>query len=145
MVYTLEDICNKLQNKNYKITPQRQDILKILINSVGKHLSAEEVYNIVKKENLEIGLATVYRTLDLLVDIDVLQKLNFDDGRTRYEFNDSKVHHHHHLICLSCGKVSEFEDDLLEILESAISEKCGFSVVDHKVKFYGFCKDCQKN
>jgi Fur family ferric uptake transcriptional regulator len=145
MTYTLDDICKKLQHKNYKITPQRQEILKTLLNNVGKHLSAEEVYNIVKEENLEIGLATVYRTLELLSDIDVLQKLNFDDGKTRYEFNDNEIHHHHHLICLNCSKVSEFEDDLLDTLEANILEKCNFKVVDHKVKFYGYCKDCNKS
>jgi Fur family ferric uptake transcriptional regulator len=141
--YSLEEICRKLQKKKYKITPQRQIILKTFINNVGKHLSAEEVYKIVKKNNPEIGLATIYRTLDLLAEIDVLQKINFDEGKSRYEFNDDSSHHHHHLICVKCGKVLEFEDDLLESIEKEISKKSNFEILDHKVKFYGYCEDCR--
>ncbi len=141
--FSLEEICRILQKKKYKITPQRQIILKAFINNIEKHLSAEEVFKIVKKNNPEIGLATVYRTLDLLADIDILQKINFDEGKSRYELNDGNSHHHHHLICVKCGKVLEFEDDLLESLEEKISKKSNFQILDHKVKFYGYCENCK--
>nr|WP_277998253.1 Fur family transcriptional regulator [Zhaonella formicivorans] len=143
MNQSLEDIYKRLHEKEYKITPQRQVILKAFLEHVEEHLSAEEVYKIVKEKNPEIGLATVYRTLDLLAELDILQKMDFGDGKSRYEFNDQEVHHHHHLICLKCGHVEEFEDDLLETLEAAISRKTNFEVLDHQLKFYGYCQKCR--
>ncbi|MDS1030813.1 transcriptional repressor [Bacillota bacterium LX-D] len=141
---SLEKIFKKLHDKDYKVTPQRQVILKAFLENAQQHLSAEEVYKIVKGSHPEIGLATVYRTLDLFADLDVLQKIQFGDGKSRYEFNDQEVHHHHHLICLRCGYVEEFEDDLLETLEAAINRKKNFEIVDHQLKFYGFCRKCSQ-
>lgn len=138
----LEAIYRRLHNSDYKITPQRKLILKTFIENTNKHLSAEEVYNLVKETHPEIGLATIYRTLDLLAELGVLQKLNFDDGRSRYEFTEQNMHHHHHMICLRCGNVEEFEDDLLETLEAMIAKRTNFKITDHHLKIYGFCADC---
>lgn len=143
MGQTFETICSKLNEKDYKITSQRRVILKALLDNGEGHLSAEDVYNLVKLKNPEIGLATVYRTLELLAEMEVLQKMNFGDGRSRYELNEGEVHHHHHLICLNCGLVTEFTDDLLETLEEAIASKSGFKIVDHDLKFYGLCEKCR--
>jgi len=136
-------MCEKLHEKAYKITPQRTIILRAFIDQGEGHLSAEDVYNLVKTKNPDIGLATVYRTLELLADLEILQKMDFGDGRSRYEFSNQEVHHHHHLICLKCHRVSEFDDDLLETLEAVIARKSNFKVVDHDLKVYGLCKDCQ--
>ncbi|MDW7674852.1 MAG: Fur family transcriptional regulator [Bacillota bacterium] len=144
MTLSIEDVCEKLHEHDYKITPQRRIILKVFLDNLEHHLSAEEIYNIVKETHPEIGLATVYRTLDLLAELEVLQRVNFGDGRSRYEFSDREVHHHHHLICLGCGEVTEFDDDKLEVLEKTISEKSSFKIVDHQLKFYGYCNKCQK-
>lgn len=143
MGQTFETICCKLNEKDYKLTSQRRVILKALLENGEGHLSAEDVYNLVKLKNPEIGLATVYRTLELLAEMEVLQKMNFGDGRSRYELNEGEVHHHHHLICLNCGLVTEFTDDLLETLEEAIASKSGFKIVDHDLKFYGLCQKCR--
>jgi Fur family ferric uptake transcriptional regulator len=140
---SLEIIYKKLHENDYKITPQRRVILKVFLDNVEHHLSAEEIYNIVRVTNPEIGLATVYRTLDLLAELEILQKVNFGDGRSRYEFSDTEVHHHHHLICLKCCEVTEFDDDKLEELEAAIGKKSGFKIIDHQVKFFGYCQKCQ--
>ncbi|KUK11464.1 MAG: Ferric uptake regulator, Fur family [Clostridia bacterium 41_269] len=143
MVMNFDAICSKLKNENYKITPQREIIIHILLNNEDKHLSAEEIYDMAKKINPDVGMTTIYRTLDLLVELGVLQKLEFGDGRTRYELNNEDMHHHHHLICLKCGEVQEFEQDLLEALEEKILEKKDFLIVDHKLKFYGICRKCR--
>jgi len=140
----LEEIKTRLKAKDYKITPQRKVIINAFAENMEKHLSAEDVYQIVRQSHPEIGLATVYRTLDLLAELQILKKMNFGDGRFRYEFCESDDHHHHHLICLGCDKVTEFEDDLLESLEAIISKKTGFKIVDHQLKFYGYCAECQK-
>jgi len=142
----MSDIRQKFQEKQYKLTPQRQIILQTFVEHQEKHLSAEDVHVLVRQHSSEIGLATVYRTLELLSELEVLQKMDFGDGRSRYEINEKNTpHHHHHLICIACGKVKEFEDDLLETLENVISKKSNFMIVDHQVKFYGYCQECKGN
>ena len=91
-------------------------------------------------------MATVYRTLDLFTEMDLLKKLDFDDGCSRYELNDrdNEGHFHHHLICMGCGKVWECQDDLLETLESILQKRLHFHTVDHQLKVYGYCEDCEK-
>lgn len=139
----MESIAKKMADKDYKLTPQRKKIVKVFQDNPNRHLSAEDVFGIVKEIYPEIGLATIYRTLDLLSELEVLQRMDFGDGRSRYELNDGSVHHHHHLICIKCGKVLEFEDDLLESLEEAIAQKGNFKIIDHHLKFYGYCEECR--
>lgn len=133
-----------LKENGYKLTPQRRATLEVLLNNQGEHLSTEEIYTKVRKTHPEIGLATVYRTMLLLEELGLLIKHNFEDGRNRYELSHpDEDHDHHHLICLKCGQVSEVEEDLLGSLEEIIENKHGFRVINHKVKFYGHCKNCQ--
>ncbi|MFA5576440.1 MAG: Fur family transcriptional regulator [Tissierellaceae bacterium] len=137
-------IKGKLQNNGYKLTTQRRAILKAMIENQDDHLSIDEIYNIVRKEYPELGIATVYRTLQLFEKLDIVYKLNFDDGCSRFELSsESDSHHHHHLICLKCGKVTEVKIDLLEALEGEIEREGQFTIVDHNVKFYGYCSDCK--
>lgn len=135
-----------LKGKGLKVTNQRIAILEVLQERPGRHLTAEEIYEFVKEDYPDIGLATVYRTIQLLSELELIDKLNLDDGYARYEVGKSgKIptsHRHHHLICLECGKVISFEDDLLETLENRIKELMEFEVKDHEVKLYGNCKDC---
>ncbi|MDA8227907.1 MAG: Fur family transcriptional regulator [Desulfitobacterium hafniense] len=138
-----EQICERLRNHSYKLTPQRQTILKTFLENIDQHLSAEDVYQLVKNQYPDIGIATVYRTLDILAELGILQKNDFGDGRSRYEFSSRNEHHHHHLICLRCGEVAEFDDDLLESLEAVIFKRSQFKVMDHDLKFFGYCQKCQ--
>jgi len=136
----------KLHERRYKLTPQRIQILQAFLDNHTQHLCAEDVYGILRSKSSEIGLATIYRTLELLSELEVLHKMDFGDGCSRYEINETSVpHHHHHLICLECGKVKEFEGDLLETLEAMVAEKSNFRIVDHQLKFYGYCQECQKD
>ncbi len=142
----LINLREKLHEKHYKLTPQRQKILEVFLSHPDKHLSADEVYGMVRQHAPETGLATVYRTLEILSSLDILKKLDFGDGCSRYEINEETTpHHHHHLICRRCGIVKEFEEDLLETLETVISRKSNFFITDHEVKFFGYCQECQKN
>ncbi|GMQ64021.1 Fur family transcriptional regulator [Vallitalea maricola] len=147
MSVSSEDFKRMLKEKGFKLTTQRRTVLDVLQNNEGDHLTAEEIYEIVRKKCPEIGLATVYRTIQLLHELKLIDKLNLDDGFIRYEigkFNDDNHHHHHHhLICESCGKVIEVEDDLMESIEEGFEAKYDFKVTDHKVKFYGICKNCK--
>jgi len=144
--FTMEDLRKKLQERQNKMTPQRREVLQIFLDHPGEHLSAEDVHDILRQSKSDIGLATVYRTLDLLSDLDILLKLKLDDRFSSYEINttDPSVHHHHHLICAKCDKVIEFEDDLLEELEQKIESQLGFHVLNHEVKFIGYCKECRE-
>lgn len=143
--FTMDDLKQRLQKHQHKMTPQRKIVLQIFLDHPDEHLSAEDVHDLLRESHEEIGLATVYRSLELLSELGILQKLEFGDGCNRYEVNtaDPNHHHHHHLICTQCGKVQEFSDDLLDDLEADIEKKMGFKVCDHQVKFFGICKECQ--
>lgn len=146
-LFRLQDLRGRLSERNYKMTPQRKEILQIFIDSnEEKHLSAEEVHELLKQKDFDFGLATVYRNVELLNRLGILNRVDFGDGRTRYELStsDPQLHQHHHLICLKCKKIIEFDEDLLEYLESYISKKSGFQILNHEVKFFGYCSDCRK-
>ncbi len=138
-----------LKEKGLKVTNQRVLVLDALANSSDEHLTAEQIYDLVRTEYPEIGLATVYRTIQLLLDLNLIDKINLDDGYVRYEIATDKEcqsgHHHHHLVCMECGSIYSFEDDLLENLEKCIMQKMGFEVVDHEVKLYGYCDKCRSS
>lgn len=136
-----------LKEKGLKVTSQRLLVLEIMAEHPGEHLTAEQIFDLVRVQYPEIGLATIYRTVQVLVDLRLIDKVSFDDGFARYElgeFDGEQKHHHHHAICRQCGQVISFEDDLLEALERAVYDRMGFTVVDHEVKLYGYCKECRK-
>lgn len=135
----------ELKKKGYKLTPQRRSIVDTIIENEGQHLTAEEIYDKVKKDCPEIGLATVYRTILVLEELGVISRLDLNDGCSRYEIiHSNEAHRHHHLICNVCSSVSEVQDDLLEELETSIEKQYKFKIIDHSLKFYGICDVCQK-
>ncbi|NLW22364.1 MAG: transcriptional repressor [Tissierellia bacterium] len=140
----MESVKDKFREEGYKLTTQRRAILDVIVENHEKHLNPEEIYDIVKLKYPEIGIATVYRTLQLLEKLNIVYKVNFDDGYNRYELNyDSENHQHHHLICLKCGEVVEVKLDLLENLENQIETENDFKIIDHNVKFFGYCAKCR--
>lgn len=137
---------DNLKEKGYKLTPQRRAIVDIMIENEGKHLTAEEIYDLVKVTCPEIGLATVYRTILLLEEIGILSKIDLGDNCSRFELvHEEESHHHHHLICTECGEIIEVEGDLLDVLEGNIENKYKFKITNHSLKFFGLCNNCQKN
>lgn len=135
----------KLKETGFKITPQRRAIVETLLKNKDEHLSSEEIYDLVRVDCPEIGLATVYRTMQLLDEVGAISKLNLDDGCIRYEIDldDSDSHNHHHLICKNCGKIIEVKEDLLDSIELEIQKLYKFSIIDHDLKFYGLCESCK--
>ena len=134
----------------YRMTIPREIILQVLDES-KEHLSAEDIYMGVHHVYPAIGLATVYRTLDLLVNMGLVARLDFGDGRARYELtrgSKEPVHHHHHLICTKCGRVIDYIDfideelELFKRTERTLSKKYNFEIKSHKVQFYGLCDKC---
>lgn len=142
-----EDFEKILKEHGLKKTKQRILVLETLASCGDRHLTAEEIYEIVKAEFPEIGLATVYRTIQLLLELKLVESIQLGDGYVRYEIGrigGQEAHHHHHLICLECGKVISFRDDLLDELEKRIKESVSFQVINHEVKLYGYCESCLK-
>ena len=129
---------------SYKLTPQREATVRVLENEED-HLSAEDVYLLVKEKSPEIGLATVYRTLELLSELKVVDKINFGDGVSRYDLRQEGAAFHHHLICTQCGAVQEIQEDLLGEVERKVERDWSFKVKDHRLTFHGICKNCQEN
>ncbi len=134
----------KLRAREIRFTTRRELVLKVFLENSDKHLSAEEIYNLVKIKAPNMGLATVYRTLELFLEFDFIHAIDFGDGRKRYELGaaEKDAHRHHHLICTECGGVTEVNEDLLEELESRVNKQHDFMVTDHQLKIFGICKKC---
>jgi len=135
-----------LRNSGYKLTPQRQLIIDVLLENNQSHLSAEDIYQLTVEVSPELSLATIYRTLELLTELKVVKQVNFGDGLMRYELgDDSDLHHHHHLVCVVCQKIEEFNEDWLGEIEDRIEQEHGFQILDHRLIFQGICSNCRKN
>jgi len=128
-----------IQRKGLKTTRQRNTIISVFFRLRG-HISVEELLNEVKKVNSRIGYATVYRTLHLLVESNLVEERRFGDGLARYE-GHSDVEHHDHMICLECGMISEFFNPRLEALQDKLAEENNFQIYRHRLELYGACKD----
>lgn len=142
-----EKVKDLLREKGLKVTSQRLMVLNILSTHGDEHLTVEEIYDLAKEESPEIGLATIYRTVQVLLELHVIEKVTFDDGFARYELNGEETgsgHRHHHAICTQCGKVYFLETDLLDTLEKQVFKSLGFEVTDHEVKLYGLCSACRR-
>ncbi|HBV22439.1 MAG TPA: transcriptional repressor [Jeotgalicoccus sp.] len=140
----IERIKEALHDARYKLTPQREVTVRVLLENESSHLSAEDVFMKVKDKYPEIGLATVYRTLELLNELNVLDKVNFGDGVSRYDLRkEGAQHFHHHLICIHCGSVEEVEEDLLTDVEKIVTRDFNFDIIDHRLTFHGVCKLCK--
>ena len=128
-----------IQRKGLKTTRQRNTIVSVFFRLRG-HISVEELLNEVKKVNSRIGYATVYRTLHLLVESNLVEERRFGDGLARYE-GHSDVEHHDHMICLDCGEIFEFFNPRLEALQEKLAEENNFKIYRHRLELYGTCKD----
>ncbi|OUR70489.1 transcriptional repressor [Arcobacter sp. 31_11_sub10_T18] len=139
----IEELKKIVKQKGLKYTEQREIVLNVLINATD-HLSAEEVYNEIKKSYPEsnIGIATVYRALSFLEEVHLIASIAFGTEGKKYESNAKA--HHDHLICTSCGKIIEFLDNEIEKRQDKIAKKNNFKIVSHSMQLYGTCEDCSK-
>ena len=132
-----------LSEKGFRMTSQREAVLRTLEACEGEHLTVEEIYNRTREQAPDIGIATVYRTLQLLTDIGFLTRDYLGDNTVRYEISrEEEPHGHHHLVCLSCGAILETEADLMEAIEDMLQRKYGFEIVNHRIQFLGYCAAC---
>ena len=132
-----------LLNQGLKSTQQRELILEEFLRA-GSHLSTEDLYLRLRKKNPRIGYATVHRTLKLFAECGIAEQRHFGDGQARYEASDQDEHHDH-LICVTCGRIVEFEDPRIEHLQVEVAAEHGFSIERHRLELYGFCSDCSQS
>ncbi len=138
----LEEFKKLLKNNGLKFTAQREAILQTLYDN-PKHFTSESLYLLVKQSypKLNIGITTVYRTLNLLEDNGLVTSISL--GVQGKKFEIALKPHHDHLICEKCGKIVEFEDDEIEQLQHDIANMYEFQLTNHLMQLYGHCKECQ--
>lgn len=136
----LENFKKSVSKSGYKNSIQKDYILKILYFS-DDHLSAEQIVNLAKTlYKIDMGIATVYRTVKFFESMNIVNSLDVGDGAKRYELNISI--HHDHMICTNCNKIIEFTDDLIEDQQIKVAKDNNFLLKDHIMTIYGLCEDC---
>lgn len=131
-----------IQKAGLRRTSQRDLILEIFL-ATEEHLSSEDLYWLVQKQDPSVGHTTVYRTLKLLAEAGLAREVRFGDGKTYYEHHYNHEHHDH-LICTECGRIIEFLSAEIEELQDRMAEKYGFLLTNHSLRMWGICEDCQK-
>ena len=135
-----EELVAKLRKRDYRLTPQRIALLRLLAASNG-HPSAHELYDQMKEQFPTTSLATVYKTLNVLKEIDEVLELGFSGDDNRYDGN--KPYPHPHLICIRCHKILDSEVNLDQGLIQKVAQSSGYQIVGHRLDFYGLCPECK--
>lgn len=130
-----------IKKAGLKVTLPRVKILEIMENSSMRHLSAEDVYKQLLESGEEVGLATVYRVLTQFEGAGLVSRHHFEGGHSVFELEQGK--HHDHIVCVKCGKIEEFVDEVIEQRQRDIAERAGFDITDHCLYIYGICKSCK--
>ncbi len=131
-----------LKKAGLKATLPRIKILNILESSPARHMSAEDVYKALLEGGEEVGLATVYRVLTQFEAAGLVERHHFEGGHSIFELNDGD--HHDHILCVKCGRVDEFMDDVIEQRQHQIAEEKGYNITSHSLYIFGICRKCQK-
>ncbi|PHS72661.1 MAG: ferric iron uptake transcriptional regulator [Cycloclasticus sp.] len=131
-----------IRSAGLKVTLPRLKILDMLENSGNKHLSAENVYKALLDEGEEVGLATVYRVLTQFESAGLVKRHHFEGGNSVFELNQGE--HHDHILCVKCGRVDEFQDEVIEQRQLDIAKQKGYKMTDHSLYIYGVCSGCTK-
>lgn len=131
-----------LKKAGLKATLPRVRVLQLLENSEQRHMSAEDVYKFLLDSGEDVGLATVYRVLTQFEAAGLVSRHHFEGGLSVFELNEGR--HHDHVVCIKCGKIEEFTDDIIEERQRSIAKLKGFDMTDHCLYIYGICHGCQK-
>jgi Fur family ferric uptake transcriptional regulator len=132
---------SELRKAGLKVTLPRMKILDILEHTSSRHQSAEDVYKALLDSGEDIGLATVYRVLTQFEAAGLVKRHHFEGGHSVFELNEGS--HHDHIVCVKCGQVDEFIDELIEKRQKAIAAELGYDLTDHSLYMYGICRKCQ--
>ncbi len=145
-IYTANALKAELNERGWRLTPQREVILNLFQNlPEGNHLSAEDLCNRLQEQGDPISLSTIYRTVKLMARMGILRELEFAEGHKHYEINQPYPYHHHHLICVKCNKTIEFKSDSILKIGAKTSEKEGFHLLDCQLLIHAICPTCQRS
>jgi Fur family peroxide stress response transcriptional regulator len=137
-----EELVNKLREREYRLTPQRIALLRLLAASDG-HPSASHLYDQIKGQFPTTSLATVYKTLNVLREMGEVLELGFSNGDNRYDGN--RPYPHPHLVCINCHSIVDPEVSLAQKLIQEVAEQSGYRIVGHRLDFHGVCPGCQEH
>ena len=140
--YTTDSLKAELNARGWRMTPQRSKILQVFQNlPKGKHLSAEELSNLLEEQDESISLATIYRSLKLMTRMGILRELELAEVHKHYELNQTDPYHHHHLVCIQCNKTIEFQNELFFKESLKQCEQEGFQLIDYQLTVIGICPE----
>ena len=144
--YTASSLKAELNDRGWRLTPQRETILNIFQNLArGNHLSAEDLYNVLQEQGENISLSTIYRTVKLMARLGILRELELAEGHKHYELNQPYPYHHHHLICVRCNKTIEFKNDSVLKTGTKTAKKEGYYLLDCQMTIHAVCPTCQRS
>lgn len=141
--HLLHAMIEVLHDAGFRVTNQRKIILEAVASQVGWHVHPKDVYSYVQERDKSIGLATVYRTLKMLEDMDLLNKIYMMGIQDEHEKEDNNQHHYH-IICLKCGSIIDINDATLDQVRSHVKREYGFETTQIKMSVYGLCEDCRR-
>lgn len=140
--YTATSFKAELNEKGWRLTPQRETILQVFQNLPnGNHLSAEDLHTLLQSRGEQISLSTIYRTLKLMARMGILRELELAEGHKHYEINQPYPNHHHHLVCIQCNKTIEFKNDSILKLGLKQAEKAGLHLLDCQLTIHTVCPE----
>ena len=145
-MYSVAALKAELNERGWRLTPQREKILQFFqALEEGRHLSAEEVCQLLEEQGEKVSLSTIYRNLKMMARMGILRELELSEGYKSYELNKPRPHHHHHLVCVRCSKTIEFKND--SILKTGIktAEKEGYNLLDCQLTIHAVCPTCQRS
>lgn len=144
-VYTASSLKAELNERGWRLTPQRETILHLFQELPrGDHLSAEDLYHRLESQGESISLSTIYRSLKLMARMGILRELELGEGHKHYELNQPYPHHHDHLICVRCNKTVEFKNDAILKIGTKTAEKEGYQLLDCQLTIHAICPACQR-
>ena len=133
------------EQNNQKFTKQREIIFNVLKDNSPKHVTPEELFSKVHENHKQVGIATVYRTLNIFEELGIVNKQEFTDQAYTYELIDPINDHHDHIICTNCGKIIEDECLSIKDLSKSLKNQYNFDLKYYSLRIYGICSDCQNN
>jgi Fur family ferric uptake transcriptional regulator len=135
------ELSSILKEAGLKVTVPRLKILQLLQQNQDQHFSAEGLYRMLQQQGNDIGIATIYRVLTQCAEAGLVKRLQFEGGRSHFEI--AQDDHHDHIVCIRCGRVEEFHDDVIERRQQQVAHDAGFDLEDHSMVLYGLCVDCR--
>lgn len=137
--YTAAALKSELRQKGFRLTPQRETILRVFqAIPQGKHLSAEDLYNLLQRQGEKISVSTVYRTLNLMARMGILRELELAEGHKHYELNKPSQHHHH-LVCVQCHQTIEFKNELISEICGKQAQGVQYELLDCQLTLHAVC------